>query len=357
MRLAAGHGVRTERAGHAPAPAPLIHIGYHKTGTTWLQEVALRPRLGFQPLMTHEEVWREILRPNDAAFRPGAVRALLAGRIRAAEASGLAPVISSELLCGHPFYGGHEGPGALLRLHAIAPEARILVSIREQIGALVSTYMQYLSRAGSLPARRFFAPGHPVPGYRAFDPSHFAYDERIAWAQSLFGAARVHVVTQEELAADPVALAARLAAIAGVPPPSAAALDAPRRGESPAEAVAGLLRRINHARSGPAKPETPLDLGPAAALAARAVGHLARLGPVKRRLARWRPVRAEAERLFAGQFGESNRRLQGLVGAVPDLAALGYDVAAPPATVPAPHQAMRAVPAPEPGGSEHLERL
>lgn len=77
--------------------------------------------------------------------------------------AGMVPVISSEILSGHPFSGGIASDDYARRLKAIAPDAKILVSIRSQMRILTSVYMQYLLRGGTMGPELFFA-GDPDSG-------------------------------------------------------------------------------------------------------------------------------------------------------------------------------------------------
>ena len=60
-------------------PEPVLHIGYHKTGTTWMQRVLFHPDFGFAQVTGHEEVSRHITAPHtfefDAPGHGGAFRA------------------------------------------------------------------------------------------------------------------------------------------------------------------------------------------------------------------------------------------------------------------------------------------
>lgn len=182
-------------------PKPLlIHVGYHKTATTWMQRRLFLPALGYQQIMDHEEVFAHFVRPHGFAY-DAAAAALAVTRAVAAAPQDVVPVISSEILCGHPFYGARESTEVAQRLHAAAPHARILISIREQVGAISSTYMQFLQRGGELTPQAFFAEA-PVVGYPAFSHAHFRYDRFLRLYADLFGAENVLVCNQEQLVKD-----------------------------------------------------------------------------------------------------------------------------------------------------------
>lgn len=304
-----------------PSAPLLIHIGYHKTGTTWLQRQLFRPEFGFNPLATHEEAYKHFIRPHGLTFDPQAACAFLDGR-RNRGVSGSADVISSELLSGNPFFGGRESDIYAHRLKAIAPGARILITIREQLRIIVSVYMQYLHRGGTIPPRPFLT-DDPMMGYFAFAPEHFDYHRLSRLYCELFGSDNVLVLTQESLAKGPRALAETVSSFAGVAQQGDLTnlVTAPES-PSPPEAFAPLLRRINHFRSGPAGLGPFLDLGPVSAFAYRATAALGRTSFVRSTLRDARPITSEVRRRFEGRFNESNRELKALFGARIDLS--GY---------------------------------
>ena len=295
----------------------LIHIGYHKTATTWLQQVLFQPDHGFRWLLDHREVFDHLVMPHGLDFDPAATAALIAQRRGGADngTKGATGVITLEALVGNPFHGGRESDAYAHRLKAVAPDARILITIREQCRMMASVYMQYLKRGGTLPARAFFA-GEPVGGYFGFDPAHFEYDRLVALYHALFGPENVLVLPLEAILRDQAGAVSQIARFAGN-----TALGAwthrPAQGVSTPEAAAPVLRRLNHVRNGPAHREPLLDLGAAAEFAHRAASALARrLNPASR------PVTATARDLFAGRFADGNRRLAAL--AVPPEALAGY---------------------------------
>ena len=320
----------------------LIHIGYHKTATTWMQDVLFQPACSYQPLMSHEEVFEHISGPHPLIFDPEPVQALLAERM-AATPEGHAPVVSSENLSGNPFRGGQDGPETARRLHKIAPEAQILVTVREQMSMASSMYMQYLSQGGTLRPEQFFA-GPLDLGYPLFDSVHLEYHRLIGLYRELFGAERVHVLTFEQFRTEPERFVAAICGIAGVPESMGAATLAAgtERNVSRPEYAAPLLRRVNHFRNGPVGPGPVFDLG-VAQLAYRAIGRGARMGPVRGLIRQRNPVKAFVTRRFAGHFAESNRALAALC---PDLDLRGYEgIAAAAPAASEPEAALRPLPA------------
>src|SRR5690606_37240722 len=238
----------------------LLHVGYHKTATTWMQRLLFTPAHGYHQLARHDQIFEMVAGPHGLRFDPGPMRRLVAEAGAGLPAGGV-PVLSSELLCGNPFFGGRESEAYAERLKAIAPEARILISSRAQLQALPSIYMQYLSRGGTMSCRQFFE-ARPWRGYFTFDPAHFEYDRLVGRYQDLFGAENVYVLTQESLRADLEGAAAALARFCGNTDyrglgPEAFQIRMP----SYPEHAAPALRRANHLQGSVLNPNPVIRLG------------------------------------------------------------------------------------------------
>ena len=300
---------------------PLLHVGYHKTGTTWLQNRFLVPEYGYGRILDHDEVSALIVDAHESGRDADRLAAIAAERSGALE-PGTVPAVSSEILCGNPFHGGAGGAHNARLLAAAFPDARILITIREQTRMLTSVYMQYLSRGGALPPEGFFAEEN-APGYPRFRAEHFRYDWLIGLYRDLFGAENVLVLTQEEMAGDLAGFLAKLSAFAEAPRQDGFPARASRSGASYPEAAAPLLRRINHFRAGPASPEPALDLGGVSDALYRWAGGAARHPALARALAGRRPVTDHVTARFSGRFAESN---QALARMVPGLDLTGYEM-------------------------------
>lgn len=307
-------------------PPILLHVGYHKTATTWLQKRLFQPEHGFRQIASHQEISDLIERPVDLAFDPDPVRALVARRLEEVP-DGHVPVLSSEILSGHPFQAGRDGAVLARRLKAILPEARVLIGIRAQHRILPSVYMQYLLRGGTMPPERFFA-GTDVPGYFGFDPVHFEYHRLTGLYQSLFGAENVHILTQEALKTDMDGAAATLAAFAG-----AGAFDGLRpaaRGVQSAsypEYATGVLRRVNHLQASTLNPVPVIRLGQTPGGLYKVAGYLMKRPPLAKALRGRRPVTDHVAKRFAGHYADSNAELARIVTHPLDLT--GYDLSSP----------------------------
>lgn len=301
-------------------PPLLLHIGYHKTATTWMQAHLFQPEHGYRMLADHPEIFARVVQPHGLLFDPAPMKALIAER-SAGLPEGHVPVVSSEILSGHPFYGGQMSDTYAHRLHAIAPSARILVSIRSQLKILPSVYMQYLLRGGTLPYDRFFD-GTDMPGFFGFRPEHFEYHRLIALYQSLFGAENVFIQTQESLLADMDAACAALAGFAGNTA-FGGLTEAARntRGTSYPEYAVPVLRRVNHVRTSPMNANPVMALSPSGDWLYRTAGYVLRRAPFSTLLKGKKPVTDYVKQHFAGCFATSNGRLAGTVAHPIDLSA------------------------------------
>ncbi len=308
----------------------LLHIGYHKTATSWMQQRLFVPEHGYFQIARHPEVWEHVVAPHGLLFDPEAMRAAIRRGLGELP-SGKVPVISSEILSGHPFFGGIGSDVHAHRLKAIAPDARILISIRAQMRILTSVYMQYLSRGGTVRPETFFA-GDPGLGFHGFRAEHFEYHRLVGLYQELFGAENVHVMTQESLARDMDGAARALAEFAGNGE-FEAVLPTHRSAYAPSypEHAVPLLRRINNLQRSVLTPAPLVRLGTTPHGLYRAVGYLMRKPPLATLLRRYRPVSDHVARTFAGRYDASNRELARLTGYRLDLTDFGVPREAGPA--------------------------
>ncbi|MEM6587059.1 MAG: hypothetical protein AAF641_01325 [Pseudomonadota bacterium] len=286
----------------------LIHIGYHKTATTWMQKHLFLPHHGYHQIMTHQEVFDLVVRPHGLRFETGPVRALIKERLTQVAPDHVA-VISSEILSGHPFQGGHESDVYAERLARIAPDARILITIRDQIKIIPSVYMQYLQRGGTM-GHEAFLKGTNQPGYFGFTPEHFEYDVLVRHYQTLFGAGNVYVSTQEALTQDMQAACTALADFAEATHFTTLCRTAQTiHAAGYPEAAAPALRRTNHVRKTTLNPRPVIAWDGLYTL----VGGLSRRGPIKQIIAGKHPVTDHVRRHFNARYTAHNQTLKSIV--------------------------------------------
>jgi hypothetical protein len=132
----------------------LVHLGYHKTATTWLQNAIFSDEtLGFvSPWGPQAGVAvDEFVLANGFRFDATRARSHFEEGLAEAQTQGLVPVLSNEALCGQPISGGRftYGKYVVERLHETFPNARILIVVREQRTSLLSHYREYIANGFS----------------------------------------------------------------------------------------------------------------------------------------------------------------------------------------------------------------
>jgi hypothetical protein len=188
----------------------LLHIGYHKTGTTWLQKhVFSSSSYGFISPMSIKEILDEIILPHPLDFDSGACRRAITRRLAAVASSGLLPVISNERFSGHPHSGGYDSSTLADRLKQLFPEAHVFICIRQQEDVILSCYNQYIRTGGAISIASYLNVGDRtrIP---LFDFRHFMYHRLIAYYQKLFGREAVLVLPFNLFSQDNVGYVSRI---------------------------------------------------------------------------------------------------------------------------------------------------
>ncbi len=297
----------------------LIHPGFHKTATTWLQEAVFSNQKYFNSLASHDEVDAHVVRPHDLVFDPAGLKALVADRVRMGSAN-TADVLSSEILSGNILLGSRDSVTIANRLANAVPDAKIVFTVRSQKPITKSIYVQYLKRGGRLPLEQFLGYA-PPPGYSWFDPATLEFDRLVATYAELYGKQNILVLPQELLRNRKQEYLQHLFHFAGIAEmPTISELEqASARGVSPRASGLPLIRFANRLRQttfNPApKPSTEKIGG-----AIQALGYRWRVGNVAAE-ARMKSV---IHAVLADRYRASNARLQEYTSV--DLRELGYDM-------------------------------
>ncbi|MFW5652455.1 MAG: sulfotransferase [Planctomycetota bacterium] len=226
----------------------LLHVGYHKTGTTWLQQTVFAEHDGESPFMRpwKNMVIDELVTPHPLHFDADAVRERFHAGLVQARQAGKVPLISAERLSGNPHSGGYDAGDIAHRLAAVFPQARVLMVIREQTRAILSGYRQYVMVGGACSLPKYLTPPNAgrarVPWFRF---EHFEYDRLLGVYQKFFGAENVLVLTHEELCRDPDVFVSRIINHVGIEPPKNHHVDRTRRNASVSDFVLNLKRPVN----------------------------------------------------------------------------------------------------------------
>ena len=188
-------------------PQPLLHIGYHKTATTWLQK-NLYPAISNADYLSRPLVRDVFFNTTAWGFAADAAREqLLQGRHQDRRL-----IISEEDFCGYTENGGlleALSRDLARRLQETFPQADVVIFIRNQLDMIRSSYLQYVRTGGTHSVRRYLNP-YPVtdPYHRRWykkpllTKDHFSYQHLIKHYQQLFGADQVHVFCYEAFVAD-----------------------------------------------------------------------------------------------------------------------------------------------------------
>ncbi len=186
--------------------APLVHIGYHKTGTSYLQSKFFIAEHGFLRWPPNQAIVHPLL-IDLGPFESVSAEALavLQESVDAAKSSGLQWVCSHERLSGHASSGGYDSKAIADRLYSLMPTAKILMVIREQRDTIRSAYSQFVTEGGSLSLYKYLHdPQAPVRKVPLFSLKHFQYFPLIQYYRSLFGPSRVLVLPYELFRKSPV---------------------------------------------------------------------------------------------------------------------------------------------------------
>lgn len=305
----------------------LIHIGYHKTGSSWLQRHLFgRESAGFGWLgKSSGSPVRRFVEDDPLDFDAAALRQALEPLLEGPRTRGLVPVLSMERLSGHPFSGGYDCKEIADRLAAVLPEGSVLIVVREQRSMIASTYKQYVRSGGAGTVEQFLDPprskSRRVPW---FDPRYFEYDRLLRHYVSLFGAERVLCLPFEQLAFDGPAFARAIADFGGRPlgEGELGALPFDDRSNR-APSAAGIERQRRRNKLGVRSELNPTPVFGAAAFERLSPELVARALRPRRDAAELQRRLSETVDAFVGnRYAESNRRTAELAGT--DLAALGW---------------------------------
>lgn len=312
-----------------PEPPPLlIHIGLHKTGSTWLQKRVFAAKHGHEIAYCGDVklIHAQFILPDSDEFDPEAPRRTFAPLLETAAQAGQLAVISDEALGGRPFHAKFMRETHAARIAAVFPNAKILITIREQRRIIYSIYGQYLRFGYTSSLEDFLAPApegsflHPV-----LDRGFYDYARLIRAYERHFPADNILVVPMEWMVADPDGFLRFLSERTGVTLSPVGARQAARI-DNPAlsDLAYAVLRQANRLVAQDAR---------------GLVGHVTRFNP--NAIAFWvdrmtpaglrRSMHAARmaliDRTIGDTYAASNRVVSDRIGH--DLAAYGYRVAPP----------------------------
>lgn len=192
----------------------VFHIGYPKTGTTFLQKEVFpkieninyhdffnTPDRDFKRLLTEISDPKDDFQSDD--FKKSFSKFLSENRFN---------FISNEILCGDAHHKDKRLPLRIAdRLFSIYPDARIIVGIRKPAGAIVSHYKQHIHQGGVLCFEDYVK--------EKIDVAWFNYEDHLNHLKKLFGENRVYVYDFQNLKKDPKAFINGITDFLGVDAP------------------------------------------------------------------------------------------------------------------------------------------
>jgi hypothetical protein len=183
---------------------PIVHIGYHKTATTWFQK-SFYPRVEGARYVPRAMVREALIDPSALHFDAATAASILGAD------TGERLLLCEEGLSGYIHNGGLGGclsKDMAYRINDVLPDADIVIFIRAQPAMIAACYGQYVKGGGTFSVRRYLFPARFLKGASAdaakaprFSFDHFDYDRLVAHYVDVFGPDRVHVFLFEQFRA------------------------------------------------------------------------------------------------------------------------------------------------------------
>jgi hypothetical protein len=180
---------------------PLIHVGYPKALSSWLQKFLFTPRNGFCKVLDPLVTQLFVIDATPFTFNPDQARAWMEKERQGHAGDDLQEVITSESLVGHTHCGGYNAKTNADRLKILCPEAKILIVVREQRAMIRSLYKTWIVWGMPHSIDRIL---HPLePGLSPqFNLDFLRYDLLVDYYQKLYGKENVLVLPYELFEAD-----------------------------------------------------------------------------------------------------------------------------------------------------------
>jgi hypothetical protein len=212
----------------------LIHIGYHKSATTWLQKnLFSNADCGFvSPWGAQAGIAvQEFICGNPFSFSAEKTRIKFQHGLKTATDLGLIPVLSNEALCGLEHPRTRYEKETADKLFKTFPDAKVMISIRNQKSSITSHYRQYISKGNSKTISEYICSNSKPQGfYPECQLDRFEYDLLVSYYIKLFGESNVLVILQEELLTHPQLVCDQISNFLGIKAFTAPSVDKARVG-------------------------------------------------------------------------------------------------------------------------------
>jgi hypothetical protein len=183
--------------------APLLHVGYPKALSSWMQNLLFKPEMGFCKILDSLTLQLFLIDPPPFSFTVDKCEEWVDKVIHETEGSEhLYPVITGEALVGHTHCGGYNAKVNADRLFELCPDARVLIVIREQKTEIRSLYKTFVIWGMPHSIGRILEPVDPNLSPQ-FNFDFLRYDQLVGYYQTLYGKDNVLVLPYEQFGENP----------------------------------------------------------------------------------------------------------------------------------------------------------
>lgn len=304
---------------------PLVHIGFPKALSSWMQKSLFKPEQGFLNVLDSLCTTISVIDPTPFRFDESQAIRFMEDALKKHPAhSGLVPVCSAEALIGNPYCGGYNAKQNADRIKQLFPDARILLIVREQRQLMRSLYKTMVVWGMPHSIKRLLNPSDTSLAPQ-FNLDFLRFDLATSYYQQLFGRDNVLVLPYEAFISDPKNFMLTILQHAEcMPTPAFNRLPWQKRVNKNQPLINLYLQRLRNLLL-----SSPFNYaGPLASTEAKVHKRIKRSknNPFPAFTNHWfeDDFHQTVNTAFHGQFTESNARLQQLTGL--DLAAYGYEI-------------------------------
>jgi len=184
---------------------PLVHIGFSKALSSWMQKSLFKPEQGFLNVLDSLCTTISVIDPTPFCFDESlCIRFIEEALAKNNGGNSLVPVCSAEALIGNPYCGGFNAKQNADRIKQLFPDARILLIVREQRQLMRSLYKTMVVWGMPHTIKRLLNPRDTSLAPQ-FNLDFLRFDLATAYYQQLFGKDNVLVLPYEAFAIAPEA--------------------------------------------------------------------------------------------------------------------------------------------------------
>jgi len=315
-----------------PSAVPLIHIGYPKALSSWMQKWLFTPQNGFCKVMDSLTLQLFLIDATPFTFdTTKALEWMEKSRKETLHHQGqgsenLQEVLTGESLVGHTHCGGYNAKTNADRLKQLCPQAKILIIVREQKATIRSLYKTFITWGMPHSIDRILHPVEPNLSPQ-FNLDFLRYDLLVDYYQQLYGKENVLVLPYEAFAENGADFVRRIFVFCDMAQAEEKIKKLPlnrlvNRGQT-------LLNLFIERWRNYVLVSSPFNYAgwftPTEASLKRRIGR-SKKNPFPVFMDNWFEAgfKRKVEQHCAGKFAESNRRLQKITGL--DLTSYGYEL-------------------------------